>query len=276
MTPAGRDRAAGIALGVAPSLAALLVLGVVGHIVIAGSAPVDWQFVSEGPLAAGREGGIAPMLASTAWVLGIGVLVALPVGLAAGIWLAEFTSRSGVVHGALDLLSAVPSVVFGLFGLAFFCEALGLGWSVLSGGLTVAMMILPLFVRLTEAGLRAVPDAYRLAGLALALPRWALIPRVLLPQAAPALGAALMLATGRVLSESAVFLFTAGASTRMPLDALDPGRVLAVHIYMMAIEVPGGQPRAAAASLVLVVAVLGTTLFARWLPHAMLRQRAAG
>ncbi|MES2645029.1 MAG: phosphate ABC transporter permease PstA [Myxococcota bacterium] len=276
MTPERRDRVANRILGLAPVGVLALVAFIVGDVVLGGLGKVDWAFLSEGPRQAGREGGIAPMLVATGWVLLIGVGSALPVGLGAAIHLAEF-GRSGlrVVRGALDLLSAVPSVVYGLFGLAFFCEALGLGWSVLSGGLTVALMILPLFVRLSEAGLRAVPDRYRAAGLALGLPRWMLLRRVLLPQAAPAIAAALVLATGRVLAESAVFLFTAGASTRLPEGPGDPGRVLAVHVYLMAVEVPGGGARAAATAVVLLAGVLASAMAAQALPRLFLRRGAA-
>jgi phosphate transport system permease protein len=276
MTAAGRDRLARVVLGLAPAVLVGLVAAIavpVGH---DGFGQVDRPFLTEVPAQAGRAGGVASILSATGWVLLIGVGTALPIGLVAGIYLAEF-GRTGLrwVRGALDLLSAVPSVVYGLFGMAFFCETLGLGWSLLAGGLTVAIMILPLFVRLCETGLRAVPDAYRAAGLALGLPRWMLIRRVLLPQAAPALAAALVLATGRVLAESAVFLFTAGASTRMPDGPLDPGRVLAVHVYLLAIEVPGGVPRAAATALVLLVAVLATSLAAQAMPRLLLRRAAA-
>ncbi len=276
MTPRRRDALASIGLGGAPLVVGAVLAAVTLDVAGDGFAQVDLGFLRDPPRAAGREGGIGSVLVATAWVLAIGVGVALPVGLSAGIYLAEYARRGAArVRGALDLLAAVPSVVYGLFGLAFFCEGLGLGWSVLSGGLTVAIMILPLFVQLTEAGLRAVPDSHRAAGFALALPRWALLRRVLLPQAAPTLAAGLVLATGRVLSESAVLLFTAGASTRMPTGPLDPGRVLAVHVYLMAIEIPGGQPRAAATALVLLVCVFLTTAIAYALPRWLLRGASA-
>lgn len=272
MTPASRDRVARWALGVGPGLA----VGLVGAIVLAvaadGYGQVDRAFLTETPTDAGRTGGIASILAATGWVLAIGVLTAMPLGVAAGVYLAEYgRTELRLVRGALDLLSAVPSVVYGLFGMSFFCETLKLGWSVLAGGLTVAMMILPLFVRLCETGLRAVPDDYRAAGLALGLPRWLLLRHLLLPLAAPALAAALVLATGRVLAESAVFLFTAGAATRMPTGPLDAGRVLAVHVYLLAVEVPGGSARAAATSLVLLAGILATSSAAWMLPRLFLR-----
>lgn len=276
MTPAERDRRAGIGLAAAPLIGMAALGGLVGVVGLRGYAPIDLSFLIGAPSAAGSDGGIGPMLVATGWVLLIGVGTAAPLGLGAGVYLAEYArDRGGALRGAMDVLASLPSIVFGLFGMAFFCEALGLGWSVLSGGLTVAMMILPLFVRLVEVGLRAVPDDWRAAGAALALPRRVLLRGVLLPRAAPALAAALALATGRVLSESAVFLFTAGASMRFPEGPLDPGRVLAVHVYLLSVEVPGGQPRAAAAALVLLVAVIASVTAANLFPRLLLRRGAA-
>lgn len=269
-----RDRVAGALLGVAPLLAVAVLAGLAGVLVARGAGELSWAFVVELPRDAGRAGGVFPFVVATFGVLGVALAVAGPLGLAAAAYLAELAPRSDArwIAGALDALAAVPSVLFGLFGLAFFCETLGLGWSVLSGGLTVAVMILPLFVRLAEEGLRAVPDDLRVAGAALGLPRAALLVRVLLPEAAPSIGAALLLATGRVLAESAALLFTAGAAVRTPDSLLDPGRVLAVHVYLLAVEVPGGEARACATALVLLAVVAASTVLARSAPALVLRR----
>jgi phosphate transport system permease protein len=208
---------------------------------------------------AGREGGILSVLVATLYLLGIGLGVALPVGLLAAVGLAEFELGGKWVRSGMDVLAAVPSVVWGLFGIAVLCEGLNLGWSLLSGGLTVAGMILPLFVRLCEEGLRATPDSWREAGRALGLSKTQLLLRIQLPAIAPSMAAALALASGRVIAESAIFLFTAGSSLRMPEGPLDPGRSLALHVYLMAIEVPGGDARAAACAALLVGLVMGVT-----------------
>ena len=216
----------------AAALLALTPLSLVGPLVALvlslasrGLAELDLALLAELPREAGRAGGLRPSLVATGSVLLLALALAAPVGLTAAVWLAELAPRAEVrrVSGALDALAAVPSVVFGPFGLALFCEALGLGWSVLSGGLTLAVMILPPFVRLAEEGLRAVPDAQRLAGAALGLPRITVVRRIVLPQAAPALGAALLLSTGRVRAESAALLFTAGAAVRTPTGPRWPG-----------------------------------------------------
>ena len=274
MSARGRDRVAAVLLAVAPLLAIAVLAGLAAVLVGRGLGEIDPAFLVESPRDAGRAGGIGPFLVATGLVVGVALAAAAPVGLAAAVYLAEFAPRADGrwIGGALDALAAVPSVLFGLFGLAFFCEALGLGWSVLSGGLTVALMILPLFVRLAEEGLRAVPDELRVAGAALGLPRVTVVGRILLPEAAPSIGAGLLLATGRVLAESAALLFTAGAAVRAPDGLLDPGRVLAVHVYLLATEVPGGDARASASALVLLGVVVLSGWLARAAPALVLRR----
>ncbi|MFZ5477195.1 MAG: PstA family ABC transporter permease [Myxococcota bacterium] len=251
-----------------------MLVGIVGLLARDGLAEVDLAFLAEAPREAGRAGGIGSLVVATIGVLAIGIGVATPLGLACAVWLAEYGGGRWALRSALDVLAAVPSIVYGLVGMAVFCEGLGLGWSLWSGGLTVAVMILPLLVRLGEEGLRAVPDSLRTAGAALGLPRWRLLLKVLLPEAAPAFAAALVLATGRVLAESAALLLTAGSSLRMPDGPGSPGRVLALHVYTMAVDVPGGSARAAATGLVLVAVIAACSALATRAPALLLRVRA--
>ena len=147
------------------------------------------QFLTAAPERAGRSGGIGPILVSTGLILSVCMSVALPIGLGTAMLLSEFVdagNRFGrFVRRSLDVLAGVPSIVFGLFGNAVFCRLLGLKFSILSGGLTLACMVLPLLIRATEEGFRAVPLAQRQAAAALGFTRWAVIFRVVLPQAAP-------------------------------------------------------------------------------------------
>ena len=274
-----RDRIATAVLAI-PSVAVLGLAGVMLSTLISRSDTVlfglqGWaalvEFLTAAPLHGGREGGIGSILAATFWVLGIALAACVPVGLPVAIGLAEWFSQNSVVGRvvsfALDVIAALPSIVVGMFGLTFFCEVLGLGWSVLSGGLTVATMVLPLFVRVAQEGIAAVPRDLRLAGAALGLPPARIILNIVLPAAAPTIGGGLLLASGRVLAESAALMFTAGGSIRMPDQLLDPGRVLALHIFQLVMEVPGGEPRACASALVLVVVISITAWVARTLPR---------
>lgn len=239
-----------------------------------GAAGLSWTFLSALPADAGRAGGIASVLVSTLWILAVSISIALPLGLGTAMWLAEFTSVDGVygrlVRRSLDVLAGVPSIVFGLFGNAFFCVYLGMGYSILAGGLTLSCMVLPLLIRSTEEGFRAVPPEYRLAAAALGVSRAHILYKVLLPAAVPGLAVGLVLGIGRALAETAALLFTSGYVARMPGSLLDSGRSLSIHIYDLSMNVPGGEANAYTSALVLVLLLLLVNYAASWASHRFL------
>jgi len=230
-----------------------------------GLGALSWAFLTAEPSDAGRGGGVGPIIVSTLLILAVCMAVSVPLSVGTAAMLAESTrgdTRFGrMVRRSLDVLAGVPSIVFGLFGNAFFCITLGMGYSILSGGLTLACMVLPILVRVTEEGFRAVPDAYRHGAAALGLSRTTTLLRVVLPGAGPALLVGLVLGVGRAIAETAALIFTSGYVTRMPESLLDSGRSLSVHVYDMAMNVPGGEDHAAGAALVLVIALLLINLF---------------
>ena len=234
-----------------------LLLWVLLDIAIRGLPHLSFSFVSGEVENAGRSGGIGPIIWSTAWILLITLALATPISLAAAI---DFTEQSSRFHEharrCLDLLAGVPSIVFGLFGNAFFVVSLGLGYSILSGALTLALMVLPLMIRSFEQAIASVPLDHRLAANALGLSRWATLVRVILPAAAPGLAAGLALSVGRALAETAALIFTAGYVTRSPESPLDSGRSLSVHIFDLAMNVPKGSSNAYATACVLVLMIL--------------------
>ena len=239
-------------------------------IVTQGYAELSWSLLVDVPSDAGRAGGIGSVLVSTLVVLLVCLVTALPLALGTAIWLAEFSGHgraniacAASVRTCLHLLAGVPSIVIGLFGHAFFCQLLGFGYSLLAGGLTLACMVLPLLVGSLEAGLRAVPVHYRHHAAALALSQSATIRRVLIPQASPALIAGVILSIGRSLAETAALLFTSGYVTRMPESVFDSGRVLSVHVFDLAMNVPGGDQRAYSAALVLLISLFAINVVAK-------------
>lgn len=260
---------------------ALVVMATFGWIlfdvVSNGYRALGWDYLTRQPAEAGREGGIASILVATLLLLGVALAVSLPLSVGCAVYLAEFTRRDDLVgrtvRRSLDVLAGVPSIVFGLFGMAFFCEFLGWGWSIASGGLTLACMVIPLLIRTTEEGLRAAPELYRQGCDALGISKATALKHVLLPSATPGIMAGLVLAIGRALAETAAVMFTAGASIRMPDSLWDSGRALAYHIYIMSIEVPGGTERAYAAALVLVLILLGVNLVSHLLASRFLKGR---
>jgi len=241
-----------------------------------GFAHLSWNFLIESPRDAGRAGGIGSILVSTILILLVALGAALPLAWTTAALLAEYvpaTSKFGmVVRYSLQVLAGVPSIVFGLFGNAFFSIYLGLGFSILSGGLTLACMLLPILVSTAEAGLRAVPDSYRLSAAALGMTRAATLISLLLPIAAPALAAGLLLGIGRAVAETAALLFTSGYVDRMPGSLLDSGRALALHIFDLSMNVPGGDVPAYASVLVLVAMLLCINIFAMQLVQSWQRR----
>ena len=267
------DRLAGM-IGGLLLLAVLVPMGLMlWSLLEQGAGVLSMDFLLEDPRQAGRTGGIAALLVSTGWILAVCLLVAVPVGLGCALYLSEQVPagarRAQWLGGVLDMLAAVPSIVYGLFGYQFFAISLGLGFSILSGGLALALMVLPLMIRSAEQALRGVPMSYRQASEALSISRWGWVRRILVPQAAPGIAVGIILSIGRALAETAVLLFTAGYVLRQPDSLLDSGRALSVHIYDLAMNVPGGMPRAAATGLVLVaILVILNLLVRRWLRPA--------
>jgi phosphate transport system permease protein len=270
----GPDRLAALALwGIA-----LGVMGTLGWILVDllrfGLGGVSWSFLTEAPRDAGRAGGIGPILVSTVWILAVSLVVAVPLGVGCAAYLAEWAPTGAplgrAVRRSLDLLAAVPSIVFGLFGMVFFSQILGLGFSILSGGLTLACMVLPILIRATEAGFRSAPQELRQGAAALGLSRTAALRHLLLPAAVPGLVVGLVLGIGRALAETAALIFTSGYVTRMPSSLLDSGRALSVHIYDLAMNVPGGEGNAYATALVLIVLLMAINGTASWAAEAWL------
>lgn len=263
------DRVFLLTLWLIAGLVTLTFAWLLGDILIKGVPAISWEFLSQAPSRAGRQGGIWPILVSTLLILSVAICVALPLGLCSAIWLAEFTRRDGPLGRriglALDILAGVPSIVIGLFGYAFFSGFLGLGFSILSGGLTLACMMLPILVRTAESGLTAVPDEWRHAAAALGMRRGSVLWHVLLPAAAPAITAGLLLAVGRATAETAALIFTSGYVDRMPESLNDSGRALAVHIYDLSMNVTGGDQAAYGSALVLVTLIIVINLLANLL-----------
>ena len=240
-----------------------------GDIIWHGLSHLSWIFLTAPPENAGRRGGIGPILVSTFLILGVCLAVSLPIGIGTAVLLVEFTSDHSLfgrlTRRSLDVLAGVPSIVFGLFGNAFFCKTLGLGFSILSGGLTLACMVLPILIRSTEEGFRAVPSNYRLSAAALGLSRTTTLFHLLLPPAVPGLLVGLVLGVGRAIAETAALIFTSGYVDRMPESLLDSGRALSIHIFDLSMNVSGGDANAYASALVLIILLLIINGTVSWL-----------
>lgn len=255
----------------------LVLLWLVGDLLRQGAGQINWTFLTTTPERAGVEGGIAPMLVSTALILAVCMAVATPLGLGTAILLTEFGAQVGPMRRpirlSLDILAGVPSIVFGLFGNALFSKRLGLGFSILSGGLTLACMVLPILIRSVQSGLQAVPQDYRRSAAALGLSRTAALGTLIIPAAIPGIVVGLLLGIGRAIAETAALIFTSGYVDRMPSSLMDSGRSLSIHIYDLATNIAGGEPHAYATALVLMGLLITINAGISWLAYRFRQAR---
>ena len=192
-----------------------------------------WQYTSENV-------SLVPAAVNTVIMTALTLLMAVPIGVFAAIFLVEYSGKERkivrIIRMTAETLSGIPSIVYGLFGLMFFATTLGWGLCILSGAFTMVIMILPLIMRTTEEALKAVPDAYREASFGLGAGKLRTIFKIVLPAAVPGILAGVILATGRIVGETAALIFTAGTVAQIPSSLFGSGRTLALHMYALSNE----------------------------------------
>ena len=217
----------------------ILLLIIIGYILYKGLPVVNMSFIFSDPIDSGKSGGIFPMIVSSLYVTFVAVIIATPLGVGAAVYLSEYAGENNLVKlirfGA-ETLASIPSIVYGLFGLAFFVVYLGLGWCVLSGGLILAIMALPTILQVSEVSLEAVPSSYREGSLAIGATKWQTISNVVLPAAVPGITTGVILGLARAISEAAAIMFAVGAALSVPISLFDPARPLPLHLYILATE----------------------------------------
>ena len=267
VSPATSQR---VAVGFMWALAAItfaVLVFILAFILAHGLPHVTWSFLTQSPTSMGREGGIFPMILGTILVAGLAVLVAAPIGVATAVYLTEYTREgrlTAVIRFGADCLAGVPSIIFGLFGFVFFAITLGMGLSVLSGSLTLALMVLPTIIRTSEEAIRAVPYAYREVSFGLGSTRWQTVIHVVLRSAIPGISTGIVLSLGRSISETAAVMLTAGSALRLPRSLFDSSRTLALHFYILARE-GISMTNAYATASVLIIAILALNVLSYWL-----------
>ncbi|MDD1715941.1 MAG: phosphate ABC transporter permease PstA, partial [Methanolinea sp.] len=241
-----------------------IVLGVLAillfDIVAKGLPAISWEFIFGFPSDLGRSGGIFPAIAGTIYLVAGAILIALPIGIGATIYLSEYTKEGWVtriIRTGVDLLNGTPSIVFGLFGFAFLVIFAGFGVSLLTGWIVLALMILPTIIRTSEEAIKSVPNAVREGSLALGASKWQTIRKVVLPAAVPGIITGTILSIGRSAGETAPILFTAVVfSTRfLPDSIFEPVMALPYYLYILSTSVPGAEQNAYGTALVLLVLV---------------------
>ncbi len=246
-----------------------------------GLPALSWEFLTEAPKRMMTEGGIWPCILGT-FLLSVGaLLISFPLGVASAIYLHEYAGRTTFaryIRLGVNNLAGVPSVVFGLFGLAFFVTFMGMGVSLLAGILTLAVLSLPVIIGTAEEALRSVPDTYREASLALGATKWQTIARVVLPSATPGMLTGAILGLSRVAGETAAIMFTAAVfyTPKNPDSLLSSVMALPYHMYVLATagtDIEKTRPLQYGTALVLICLVLGMNIFAIYFRDRMQKQR---
>ena len=191
---------------------------------------------------------------------GVTLLIAVPVGVFSAIYLVEYAKRGnklvGIVRMTTETLAGIPSIVYGLFGYLIFVIALKFGLSMLSGALTLAIMVLPTIMRTTEEALQAVPDSYREGSFGLGAGRLRTVFRVVLPSAVPGILSGVILAIGRIVGETAALIYTSGTVAGIPDNLMGSGRTLSVHMYALLSEGLHTEEAYATAVILLIMVIL--------------------
>lgn len=226
-----------------------LLIGIIGYVFVKGFGTISWSFLTTVTSATKQTAGILGNIANTLYIIVITLLIATPIGVGAAIYLNEYAKPGRLVtmiEFTIETLSGIPSIIFGLFGMVFFGETLKLGFSILTGSLTLTLMVLPLITRNTQEALRTVPDSYRSGALGMGATKWYMIRTILLPSSMPGIATGVILAVGRIVGESAALLFTAGSAYMLPRftdsltdnvgklfeKVLQPGGTLTIELYL--------------------------------------------
>jgi len=266
----GRDRLSGkqiemisfgFIIAAAVTVVAILVI-ILGYIIVNGFPALSWDFLTQPPRDLGRAGGIFPAIVGTLYLVAGAILIALPLGVGAAIYLVEYTREGRItrlIRTGVDLLNGTPSIVFGLFGFAFIVLFLSVGVSLLAGQITLALMILPTVIRTTEESLKTIPQTFREGSLALGATRWQTISKVVLPPAVPGIVTGAILCIGRAAGETAPIMFTAVvfSSRFLPTSEFQPVMALPYHLFILATNVPGAATNQYGTALVLLALVVG-------------------
>ena len=263
-------------LGTATALTVVVLVFIIVFVLAKGLPWVTWEFLSSAPKDMGKAGGILPTLAGTVLLPLLAIGIALPLGVGTAVYLTEYTRETRftrTLRFGTDCLAGIPSIIFGLFGFIFFVVMLKMGWCLLSGALTLAIMVLPTIIRTSEEAIRAVPNAYREVSFSLGATRWETVLKVVLPNALPGIVTGVMLGIGRSIGETAAVIFTAGSSLRMPLTVFDSVRTMSVHFYLLAREGISTE-NAYATAAILIISVLLVNLLAYSMMHRFIAKRS--
>ena len=255
------------------SLSIILLLGIIIFVFVKGVSTVSLSLLTGVTSVLKGTVGIAGNILNTVLIIVITMLIATPIGIGSAIFLNEYAKKGPfvtVIEYATETLSGIPSIIFGLFGMMFFGNTLGLGYSLLTGGLTLILMVLPLITRNTQEALKSVPDSYRNGAVGLGSGKWHMIRTILIPSAMPGIITGVILAIGRIVGESAALLFTAGSAKGLPKalnkifeKIFQSGGTMTIQLYLSATS-EGDFDTAFGIAVVLLVLVFAINFVTKW------------
>ena len=258
-----------MAIYLCAAISVLLIAGIIIYVFAKGISAVNWSFLTSVTSVLKGTVGIAGNIVNTLIIIFLTMLIALPIGVGSAIYLNEYAKPGKIVtliEYATETLAGIPSIIFGLFGMMFFGEQLGLGYSIWTGSLTLILMVLPLITRNTQEALKTVPDSYRNGAIGLGSGKWHMIRTILVPSSMPGIITGSILAIGRIVGESAALLFTAGSAKLLPKGLIgllnkptQSGGTLTIQMYLSATS-EGDFHTAFGIAVVLIVLVLGINI----------------
>lgn len=256
----------------AAGVAIAMLVGIMGYVFVRGLPQVSWQLLSTVQSSLKGTFGILGNIINTIYIIVITLIIAAPIGIGSAIYLNEYAKPGKLVRTiefTTEILSGIPSIIFGLFGMVFFGMTLKLGYSVLTGSFTLTLMVLPLITRNTQEALKTVPDSYRSGALGIGATKWYMIRTILLPSAAPGILTGIILSIGRIVGESAALLFTAGSGFQLPKNLFgklfESSGTLTIQLYLSMQKAKYDQ--AFGIAVVLLIIVLGINLLTRFLTN---------
>ena len=265
-----------ILINIAAAFSVLLLVGILAYVFLKGIGSVNLTFLTTVTSTLKGTVGIAGNIVNTLYIIVITLLIATPLGVGSAIYLNEYAKPGKLVRAiefTTETLSGIPSIIFGLFGMMFFGTGLGLGYSILTGALTLTLMVLPLITRNTQEALKTVPDSYRSGALGMGATKWYMIRTILLPSAMPGIVTGIILAIGRIVGESAALLFTAGSGYLLPKGGmgilkkiLESGGTLTIQLYLSVAKAEYSTAFGIAVILLLIV------LFINWITKVLAKK----
>lgn len=274
VNPRLEQNAVKVVLMVLTAITVGILLFIIVFILRKGVPVLELSFLTRNPVDMGRGGGIFSTIVGTLVLTLVAVLIAAPLGVGTAIFLTEYTWENRVtriIRFGADCLAGIPSIIFGLFGFILFVTKLRFGWSILSGGLTLAFMILPTIIRTSEEAIKSVPASYRQVSFSLGSTRWQMVARVVLPAALPGIVTGVILSIGRSIGETAAVIFTAGSALHLPTSIFSSSRTMAVHFYILARE-GISMSNAYGTAAVLVISILIINLLTYYLMERFIRK----